>query len=176
MFERYWKPYFDTATTHAGNVLEKVLQSPVVLESISGVLNGLFRSKMVVDKALHLTYKGLGWPTYRDQKKILYYVTKLEGQLEDMQQQLDRLETWRQEWRELQTLREQFRTLQDQVERLQQRQDTREIVDILDASAEIHTTRVAEAVEQPTDAVPKLGSKKERNKRKTTKKATPQKA
>lgn len=120
MFERYWKPYFDTVTNNTGNFLEKVLANPAVLQSLSGTLNSLFRVKMAADKAMHLMFKGIGLPTYRDQKKVLYFVTKLEGQLEDLQDQLQVLEDWRHDIRTLQELREQVAVLQEQVNRYQQ--------------------------------------------------------
>lgn len=120
MFERYWKPYFDTVTANTGNFLEKVLQNPAVLQSLSGTLNSLFRVKLAADKALHLVYRGVGLPTYRDQKKVLYYVTKLEGQLEDLQDQLQVLDDWRHDQKTLLELRQQVQLLQEQVNRFQQ--------------------------------------------------------
>ncbi len=119
MFERYWKPYFDTVTNNTGSFLEKVFQSPTTMTALASVLNTFFRLKVTTDKAKHLVYKGLGWPTYRDQKKLLYYVMKLEGQMEDLQEQLQVLEDWKIQKETLLVLQEQVDLLQVQLEAME---------------------------------------------------------
>jgi fatty-acyl-CoA synthase len=91
MFEKYWKPYFDKWTTNTGNFLEKILESKYVLGPISGLLNTAFRLKFALDRISHLLVRIVGLPTSREQKKILYWVTKLGGELEDVRSQLDAL-------------------------------------------------------------------------------------
>lgn len=88
MFERYWKPHFDTWAAGMGEILEKALRSPSTLRGLSNILNSAFRLKKVTDKATHIFLTSAGLSTNRDQKRVVHMLNTLMAQIEDMEARL----------------------------------------------------------------------------------------
>ena len=91
MFEKFWKPHFDNWTEKTNDYLEGVLQNPEVLQQLSIVLENAFKGKMMLDKGIYLLHSRFGNSTYRDQKKILHLLLKVQAQVEDLSMQIDDL-------------------------------------------------------------------------------------
>lgn len=91
MFEKVWKPYFDTWTKSMGDLLEKYFRSPSTLQGVTGALNTTFKGKKLKDKAMYLMLTTAGLPSYRDQKRLLHLMTRFGAQLEDLEEKVERL-------------------------------------------------------------------------------------
>lgn len=116
MFEKYWKPYFDTWTQGTGERIEQYLRMPSTLEGISKILHAYFKGKQAADKMLYMLLTSTGLSSYRDQKRILHLVQRLAAQVEDAEDRLsDRLEELQEQMEQLQLV---LQTLEDQNQKL----------------------------------------------------------
>jgi len=85
---KMWKRGFDAWETATAAYLDKVMQSPAMLQPSGAVLTAAMKTKAATDKAMAAWWGAFGLPTKHDQERGLHKLNQLESRLLDLEEEL----------------------------------------------------------------------------------------
>ena len=84
-----WKKGFDAWEDATAQYLEKVLQSPSVLQPSGTLLSASMKAKAALDRAAAQWWGMWGLPTKRDQERALHMLNQLQSRSMDLEEKLE---------------------------------------------------------------------------------------
>jgi len=80
---------YQTWEAQTAAYLEKLMRNSSLLQLSGGLLNGVLRSKIIVDDMMTATWKSLMVPTKRDQERALHLLNELGSRLNDVEERVE---------------------------------------------------------------------------------------